>query len=228
MRRITTVLLDVGGVLLLPNSEGMTTAMGLGDNRPSEELLRRAHYAGTAAMDATGKKDWPLYHTVFARTCGIPAEREETVRQEMHELLQSFHWTRVTSDATQGLQQLLAAGLRVGIVSNSEGTVEKVLGQTGVCQVGPGPLIPVECIVDSGVVGFEKPDPRIFRLALDLLGLDAAETVYIGDTARADVDGARRAGIRPFHLDPYGDCPDPAGDHDHLKQFAEIITVLRG
>jgi putative hydrolase of the HAD superfamily len=57
-------------------------------------------------------------------------------------------------------------------------------------------------VVDSGVVGIEKPDPRIFDLALGLAGVGAAETLYVGDLYPVDVVGARRAGIEPVLLDP--------------------------
>jgi putative hydrolase of the HAD superfamily len=49
-------------------------------------------------------------------------------------------------------------------------------------------------------VGIEKPDRRIFDLALDRLGLDADEVVYVGDSWEIDVVGARNAGISPIYL----------------------------
>ena len=47
-----------------------------------------------------------------------------------------------------------------------------------------------------------KPDPRIFDLAIDALDVDTAHTWYIGDMPGIDVVGARRAGLRPFIMDP--------------------------
>jgi HAD superfamily hydrolase (TIGR01509 family) len=57
-----------------------------------------------------------------------------------------------------------------------------------------------ECVVISGEVGVQKPDPRIFTPALEATGLQAEETVYVGDTI-VDVDGARAAGIAPIRID---------------------------
>lgn len=110
-------------------------------------------------------------------------------------------------------------------MSNSDGTVEASLAQTGICQVGPGRGTPVEVILDSQVVGAEKPDPKIFRIALDGLGLEAGEVVHVGDTRFADIAGAQAAGIRPIHIDPYGDCPAPDG-HEHARSLAEIVAAL--
>jgi putative hydrolase of the HAD superfamily len=228
MQRISTVLLDVGGILLLPTAEVMRAAISHADIDPTDEQLRRAHYAATAAMDANGGLHRDIYRRTFAAACGVPREYEEVVCAAMAELFTGYAWLRVAPHARSGIERLLAAGFRVGIVSNSTGTVDEMLATTGTCQVGPGSGPAVEVIIDSGVVGVSKPDPRIFQLALDALGADSAETAYVGDTARADVDGSRLAGIRPIHLDPYGDCPDPAGDHEHLDRFDRLCELLAG
>ena len=52
-------------------------------------------------------------------------------------------------------------------------------------------------------MGVEKPDPAIFRHALDALGVDPARAVHVGDTPAADVAGAIAAGARPVLVDPY-------------------------
>ncbi len=81
-------------------------------------------------------------------------------------------------------------------------------------------------MLDSHLVGAAKPDPAIFTLALDGLGLDAEQVVHIGDTRFADVAGARAAGIRPLHVDPYGDCGRPAG-HEHVRSLADAVDRVQ-
>ena len=76
----------------------------------------------------------------------------------------------------------------------------------------------VECVIDSGEVGVVKPDPRIFRIALDAIGLEPEQTWYVGDMPAIDVIGARAAGIEPLVIDPY----DFHGGHDY-----ETIASLR-
>ncbi len=85
----------------------------------------------------------------------------------------------------------------------------------------------MEVIVDSHVVGVEKPDPAIFAFALEPMGLDPARCVYVGDTRFADVAGARAAGMIPLHLDPYGLCPAPAG-HAHATGMTDVADQLTG
>jgi HAD superfamily hydrolase (TIGR01509 family) len=110
-------------------------------------------------------------------------------------------WRLVMPGVADALARLARRGLRLVVVSNSDGTVARSLEAAG--------LLPhLALVVDSALVGFEKPDPRIFLAALERAGADAARTIHIGDLYHADVLGARGAGITPLLLDPFGDWPD--------------------
>jgi putative hydrolase of the HAD superfamily len=151
-------------------------------------------------------------------------------------------WTHVGTGAMAGLRALAALGLPMGVVSNSDGTVQAELRRLGVCYApgeppdapgeppdapgepnAPGAAgIPVGVVVDSAVVGVAKPDPAIFGIALDALGVPASGTVlHVGDSLRYDVAGALAAGLEPVHLDPHGFCPAPDG-HPHIRSLAEL------
>lgn len=84
--------------------------------------------------------------------------------------------------------------------------------------------MPVAAVVDSAVVGVAKPDPRIFDIALARAGVSAACAIHVGDSVRADVEGARAAGVRPFHFDPYELCE--ASDHDHVRSLLEVAKLV--
>ena len=90
---------------------------------------------------------------------------------------------------------------RLGIVSNFEGWLEDLLGALGVRD-----RFPVRVI--SGLEGVEKPDIRIFALALERIGADAADAVYVGDNPEFDVDPAREVGMLPVLIDRRGRFPD--------------------
>jgi HAD superfamily hydrolase (TIGR01509 family) len=114
-------------------------------------------------------------------------------------------WHLPEPTAPEVLGCVKKAGLVAGVISNSNGTVRSVLAAAGLA----GSL---DFVIDSGDVGVEKPDPRIFTLALAEAGVAAGEAVYIGDLYSVDVLGARRAGIEAILLDPRGywaprDCP---------------------
>jgi len=92
--------------------------------------------------------------------------------------------------------------------------------------VGPGIGVDIECVVDSGAVGVMKPDPRIFEAAVDLLGLNVDQVWYVGDMPAIDVVGARRAGIRPFLMDPLGLHFDASYERvPSLAALAELIAA---
>ncbi|HKT60325.1 MAG TPA: HAD-IA family hydrolase, partial [Gemmatimonadales bacterium] len=135
---------------------------------------------------------------------GVPAAR----LVEVHELLTQVHaeqhlWCDVAADAHEALARLRHAGLKLGIVSNSDGRVEEALVAAGL-----RPYFDV--VVDSTLAGVEKPDPAIFRAALDALGVAAAEALYVGDLYEVDVVGANAAGIPAVLLAPPG-APRPLG-----------------
>ena len=90
---------------------------------------------------------------------------------------------------------------------------------------GPGLGVEVECVIDSGAVGVMKPDPRIFRMALDAMDVDADDAWYVGDMPGIDVVGARRAGLRPFLVDPLGLHHE--ADYDRVDSLAELARPRR-
>src|SRR5207237_1106396 len=92
-----------------------------------------------------------------------------------------------------------------GVVSNSNGTIKRILDDLGLTR-------DLDFVLDSQEEGVEKPDPRFFQRALARAGVEAADAAYIGDLYSVDVVGARRAGIRAVLMDPgrcWGvrDCP---------------------
>ena len=124
-------------------------------------------------------------------------------------------WNRPDPAASAALRQVKDAGLIAGVISNSNGSVRSILEETG---LAPG----LDFIIDSAVVGVEKPDPRIFRLALEQAEVPPEAAFYIGDIYSVDVLGARGAGLRAVLLDPRGywgprDCPLASGIEDAVR-----------
>ena len=79
-------------------------------------------------------------------------------------------------------------------------------------------------MLDSGVVGVAKPDPRIFAIALERLGVAAEHTIHVGDTPAADVDGAIAAGVTPVLVDPYDDHREL--DVVKVRSLADVVELL--
>jgi FMN phosphatase YigB (HAD superfamily) len=95
------------------------------------------------------------------------------------------------------LDQLKDEGYRMSIVSNADGRVEEELHNLQMRGY-------FERVYDSNVVGVEKPEPVIYEMALNDLGLRPEKAVFVGDMFYIDIWGANRAGIPGLHLDPLG------------------------
>lgn len=134
-----------------------------------------------------------------------PAQREGDVAAVVRAFRtpegQDRLWSRVPAGVPEALAALRGAGVRLVVVSNSDGTCEAKLAQAGLRDV-------LEAVVDSHLVGAEKPDPAIFRHALERAGADPARTLHVGDLLHADVVGAARAGLPAVLLDPFDDWRD--------------------
>ena len=109
-------------------------------------------------------------------------------------------WHCPIAQAPAVLARLRGQGLVLGCISNSNGSVAQGLEQAGLASS-------LDFILDSAIVGIEKPDPRIFQLALEKAGVRPAEAIYIGDLYSVDVLGARQAGLAAILLDPLGLWP---------------------
>ena len=97
-------------------------------------------------------------------------------------------------DVIPVLERLRSAGLTLGIVSNFEEWLERLLERLGVRE-----LFDVRVI--SGIEGVEKPDPRIFLLAMDRAGVEPTRSVYVGDNPALDIEPALAVGMFPVLVD---------------------------
>ena len=124
-------------------------------------------------------------------------------------------------DVVSVLGDLRARGLKIGVISNWDTRLKAISDGLGLT-----PL--VDFIVISAEVGVRKPDPGIFRLALEKAGVRPEEAIHVGDLPEEDAEGARRAGVRPVLIDrkrritPEG----TAGDILRVTTLAELIPLL--
>lgn len=228
--RPEAILLDVGGVFLLPSHAHIRSALSRVDHEVADDdAIDRAHYVSVRVfpMDlepgAYMGDYWNEYLESYARSVGVDEDLlDDAVEHLRNEYVTGGLWSRVIEGSPEGLRRLVDTGVPVGIVSNSDGTIEARLEEMGVLQVGPGPGVAVSCLVDSGNVGVEKPDPRIFDRALETLGVSPEGIWYVGDTPAFDVVGARRAGLHPILMDPF------AVNRDYGVSCVESLSDLAG
>ena len=129
-------------------------------------------------------------------------------------------WRRLLPGMIELAVELRAAGVPVGVVSNSEGRLAALLDEIGVGDR-------FVAIADSGALGFEKPDRRIFDWAAARLGVDVAALVHVGDSWAADVVGARQVGARAIWFGPAARAGEDAGVAA-AADAAEVRAALVG
>ena len=228
------VLLDVGGIFHLPDPDRIRAAFARAEFDVSIDVLDRAHYAGAAqfTVDVDVESDWKFrwqqYLDAYITACGVGHD-DPALRDEVHKHLDSEFavgdlWSRVIPGSVDGLRALVATGVHVGIISNADGSVAQRLAAQEVLQVGPGLGVEVDCVIDSGVVGVSKPDPRIFHLALDAIGVAATDSWYVGDMPGIDVVGARAAGLWPIVMDPFDF--QPGVDYHRVRAVSEVAEMV--
>jgi len=210
-----TVFLDAGGVLIEPDWERIAAVMARQGIRADAASLAAAGRAALRDLDAPAavratddrSRGERFRHALLSRAgAGSAADAVAAAGAALSaENVRANLWSAVPAGVPGALDALRASGRRLVIVSNADGRLRALLRRLGL-------EARLDLVLDSAEVGFEKPDPRIFRAALERSGADPARTVHVGDMYEIDVVGARAAGLRAVLVDPAGlhagrDCP---------------------
>lgn len=225
--RVTTILFDAGNTLAFVDLRRVGRIFAEAGVPQTIPALESAERAGRAVMYRTSERDpgirdrdrWEIYMGSMFRAIGVS---DEAVAARIHDELLDVHrrenlWRAVPDDTLPTLDALRGRGFRLGVISNADGRVPALLRELGLADR-------FEVILDSHLVGVEKPDPRIFRMALDALGVPAAAAMYVGDFPAVDVAGARAAGLAPVLLDPLGAASAP--DCLVIARLGELLPLL--
>jgi putative hydrolase of the HAD superfamily len=205
---LRAVLFDAGNTLLFLDyarmADAVSRALGVALTGPA---LAAAAPAAARAMEQSRASDQEraaAYLETLFLAAGVPSTRLAEVRELLTRLHGELHlWSGIAPDAHETLARLRRAGLRLGVVSNSDGRVEEALTAAGLRSY-------FDIVVDSALVGVEKPDPAIFRAALEALNVAAEEALYVGDLYEVDVLGANAAGMAAVLL-ATPPLPEPLG-----------------
>ncbi len=167
---------------------------------------------------------WDIYRRAYVAAAGVQTEHEAEAANAMRKLFSPYYWRFPLLESVAALSQLHYRRVPIGVVSNASGQIEQTLANLCICQVGPGAGVPVSIVTDSAVIGFAKPDPRIFREAIAELNLDPGRIAYVGDSYVTDVGGARAAGLVPLLYDPFD---DHAGyDCERVRSLHEVLEFV--
>lgn len=224
-RRPDAVLFDAGNTLVFVDAGRVQRLLVPFGADPSPERFTRVERAArgrlarrvgrAVATDEAGL--WRDYFVDLFAGLGVPGEVWETAGAAVRQAHRRAHlWTRVDPATPAALRRLLDAKLRLAVISNADGRVPALLGEVGLARY-------FEFVLDSDAVGVAKPDPRIFRMAAERLGLPPARCLYVGDLFAFDVVGARRAGMPALLVDPFDDLDV---DVPRVPSVAHLPAVL--
>ena len=223
---LETVFLDAGGVLVFPNWTRVSQTLAKHGVVVSPAALAAAEPIAkkqiddqqTIALTNDAKRGW-LYFNLILSAAGVElSDSTAAALTELHDYHRERNlWEFVPRGVVPALEALAARGLRTTVVSNANGTLCAHMERLGLSQH-------VHCILDSHDLGVEKPDPRLFQIALERSSATAATTIHVGDLYQVDVVGARAAGLRGVLLDEAGlyegvDCA-------RVRSLDELVTRI--
>ena len=204
---ITAVFFDLGGTLATANpSVTELIAQVLADHGyqiPHRDLARAANVHaprfedprnhGWSLSHERSYAFWTQFYTALLAEIGIPSHARAALTASIYARLSRPEGYRLYPDALPTLERLAGAGYTLGLVSNWEAWGAELVARLGLSRYFPEPVL-------SGCVGVEKPDTRIFKLALAQAGLAPGRVLYVGDDVRNDVEPARAVGMSAILL----------------------------
>lgn len=221
----TTILFDAGGTLVYLDYTFLARELRCAGIAVSPRAIRFAEYAakaeidrrlGGAVADTDEMRRRPYFVTLLDHL-GV----ESTLADVLIERFDAAHkqdnlWRKMLPSTPAVLSELRKRGFTLGVVSNADGRIAAILQKCGIAEL-------FATVIDSHDVGVEKPDPRIFALALDRLHTRPDQAVYVGDIYGIDVVGSERAGLQAVLLDPLGGYGEvPCRKIRHLRELLSI------
>jgi HAD superfamily hydrolase (TIGR01549 family) len=225
---IATLFLDAGGVLCHPSWARVSAALATEGVSVSAETLAAAEPFAKRDIDHAlvigttddAKRGWLYFNRVLAHADVTICDATDAALAAMREYHNVHNlWEHVPPDVKPVLQKFRALGLRLVVVSNANGRLRHLFDRVGLTEC-------VDVILDSHEWGVEKPDPRLFHLALEQSDAEAASTAHVGDLFHIDVAGARAAGLREGILLDSADLYRNV-DCRRITRLAELLDAIR-
>jgi putative hydrolase of the HAD superfamily len=210
MLRQHAILFDLGGTLLYPDFPFVEEQLRLRGQQIHLDAFLHALSVASNRMDAymqvhasTDATRVPVYITYLLEALEVRTGITGLVNDIIMPRHQRVNFWNYLLEGTLPWLGRLRERYRLAMISNSDGRAEAKAAEYGISPY-------LEFVMDSHLVGLEKPDPRIFHLACRQLDLPPANCVYVGDIYSIDVLGARAAGLQPVLIDrtgtPRPDC----------------------
>jgi HAD superfamily hydrolase (TIGR01549 family) len=225
---VNTLFLDAGGVLCHPSWTRVSAALAAEGLQVSPAALAAAEplakrdidHASVVNSTDDSKRGWLYFNKVLHHAGVSLCDATDSALA----LLRDYHgshnlWEEVPDDVKPALAQFRALGLRLVVVSNANGRLRHLFDRVGLTQY-------FDVVLDSFEWGVEKPDPRLFGLALEQSGADRLTTAHVGDLFHIDVQGARAARLREGVLLDSADLY-PDVDCRRIRRLDELVPLVQ-
>jgi HAD superfamily hydrolase (TIGR01509 family) len=198
---VKVVFFDVGNTLLFPNRERIHAPLAERGFHPDPEHLRdlerRTKKQFDSMMTENGSHDqsfWWMFYSQLLSEIGL---NDDAVREQLVSgIRDSANWDQILPGTAEQLRRI-AARYPIAVISNADGRIEDVLRRCGIADC-------FQTITDSGLVGYEKPHPEIFRQALKAMAAAPEESLFVGDVYSVDYVGATGVGMQAVLMDVPG------------------------
>ena len=220
--KIKTIFFDVGNTLLFPNRERVHAPLVERGFKPAAEHLRdlecRTKNRFDGMMTCNGSTDhsfWWMFYTQLLSEIGLD---DDAVRDQLvSSIRNSGNWDQIRPGTAEQLDEI-GKRYEIAVISNADGGIEDVLKRCNIAHC-------FRTITDSGIVGYEKPHPEVFRQALKSMNAAPEESLYVGDVYSVDYVGATGAGMQAVLMDVPGAYRDKGVAR--VESLEELQTALR-
>jgi len=219
---IKVIFFDVGNTLLFPNRERIHAPLAQRGFTPDAEHLRDLECRTKNRFDAMMTKT--AAPTTAFGGCSTPGYYSRSDLKTKHSATSSLpasripaNWDLIRPGTAEQLREI-GERYRIAVISNADGGIKDVLHRCGIAGC-------FRTITDSGLVGYEKPHPEIFRQALKSMNAAPGESLYVGDVYSVDYLGATGAGLQAVLMDVPGAYR--AKGVPRVESLKELQTLLR-
>ncbi len=213
------ILFDVGHTILFPNPDFFyQLAVQYGARMPRRDFDHLGARCKEKAYRENPANPYRQWFSEWMIQAGVASDALPRIYQQIHDRHRESHlWDTLEPSIPAIFSELRERGFTLGVVSNADGTVPDMLAELELDHF-------FKCIIDSGRVGVEKPDARIFYMALEAIGLKPDSCVYVGDQPEVDARGAAAVGITPVLLDPHWVLP--VTEYRRIRKLMELLDIV--
>lgn len=239
--QIHAILFDLDGTLRhnIPSSNhtffDFAAELGVADSpERRRQTIRWVHYywaqspelmADLQIYTSLSEEFWIYYCERTLLVFGCSKEQAAELAPVISKRMDSDYTPldHVPPEVHRTLRALRDAGLQLAVVSNRGNSFDEQLAQLELSQY-------FEFALAAGVVDLWKPEAGIFLHAVERLGVQPNEAMYVGDNYFADVVGARNAGLQPVLIDPEGifdSAENEIGECPVIREMCELLPLLQ-